>query len=152
MTMSEVEFDRITQQVFAARNSGGDAALVKVVIDEIEKATEAQAAKIARVEALADEWFTEAHPLYPHGAALRLRAALGAEAAESEVAKLKRVIGTLSQMVERRDGRLTELEGTVRRVEALAKRLAQNDEMAQVARDYLTWASEQIHAALRGES
>jgi len=55
VTMSEVEVDRITQQVFAARNSGLDAALVKVVIDEIEKATEAQAAKIARVEALADE-------------------------------------------------------------------------------------------------
>jgi hypothetical protein len=58
---------------------------------------------------------SDRYPATPYGRVLRER-----DEARAEVERHARVVGTLNEMVERRDKRLAELEGIIRRVGAAA--------------------------------
>jgi hypothetical protein len=53
-----------------------------------------------------------------------------------------------AKAAERLEAEVASLRARLAAVEALAVRLSRNDEMAEAGRDYLTWCSEQIRAAL----
>jgi hypothetical protein len=90
--------DRLVRRVYAALNSGRDAAVVQVVLDETDRLRR-------EVEGLR--------------AALKFKRGIIDDLA-AQVESRDRVVGTLNEMVARRGGRLGELEAIIRRVDALA--------------------------------